>query len=381
MKKRISKIPKIFESKARPLIFFLGACVSLACLFFAFRKLNWMEIGREISSMNFWALLGALILVNCHNFLLAGRWYFLLKPLGKLRYWNAFWSLRISFFFNASLPARLGEPFRVFYINRTTKISAARAVGAMGADRFLDFITLCVLLYISAVVLGMRGTLPPTKTIMAATALFIALFVLLTQLPKQSKWRWLNVVLQTRAKIFEGASPLSKWKVLLPTVPISFLGWFIEALIVVAFASALGEPISLFKAFMVVAAVTLAISIPSSPGHIGTFELGAITMLSFLGVPRVSAASIAILYHMVQLIPTLLIGAYGYHFHFVQTEHRKVKTIKAKVATGETDVISFDDYRMQSSAISSELTTIPFSHANSSGSSTREKVANAPPSI
>jgi uncharacterized protein (TIRG00374 family) len=265
------------------------------------------------------------LLVNIHNFLLAGRWFLLLKPLGALTYWDAFWSLRISFFFNSSLPARLGEPFRVFYINRRTQISAARTVGAMAADRALDFGTMCLLLYISAVVLGMRGSLPATETIAGATLLFCVLLMILALLPKNSRFKWLNAILQTKAKIFEGASPLVRFDVLAATIPISLLGWFIEACLIVGFSYGVGMPISLFKGFMVVAAVTLAISIPSSPGHIGTFELGAITMLSFLGVPPAPAATIAILYHMIQLIPTLLIGAYGYHFHFMAPAHRKFK--------------------------------------------------------
>lgn len=326
----MKRTPEIILAKARPYLFLAGTAVSIVCLYFSFRKLDWTSFWAEFSQMSPWAIAFGLLLVNAHNFLLAGRWFFILKPLGILKYWDAFWSLRISFFFNSSLPARLGEPFRVFYINRTTKISAARTVGAMGADRFLDFSTMCILLYVSAVVLGMRGTLPASEAILGASAFLLGALLILFLLPRKSKWKWLNAILQTKAKIFEGASPLLKWRVLLPTIPISFIGWFIEALLVVGFSYGVDNPISLFKAFMVVAAVTLAISIPSSPGHIGTFEFGAMTMLSLLGVPPAQAATIAICYHMIQLIPTLIIGAYGYHFHFVTPEARKSKANKKK---------------------------------------------------
>lgn len=321
----MKRAPELVFAKARPYIFLGGTIISLVCLYFAFRKLNWSEFWTELHSLDPWAVVICLILVNTHNFLMAGRWYFLLKPLGELTYWNAFWSLRISFFFNSSLPARLGEPFRVFFITRVTQISAARTVGAMAADRALDFGTMCLLLYVSAVVLGMRGTLPTTETIAAATVIFSVLLMTLAVLPKNSRFKWLNAILQTKAKIFEGASPLIRFKVLSTAIPISILGWLIEAALVVGFSYGVGMPLSLFKGVMVVAAVNLAISIPASPGHIGTFELGAITMLTLLGVPPAPAATMAICYHMIQLIPTLIIGAYGYHFHFMAPEHKKAK--------------------------------------------------------
>ena len=276
------------------------------------------------------AIVLALVLVNLHNFLLAFRWKFLLSHLGKVPYWTAFWSLRLSFFFNASLPARLGEPFRVWYIHRMTKISPARAVGALGVDRFLDFVCLFALVYISALVLGMRGNLPATSTIVGATISVFALFFVLAKLPKHSKVGWLHWLLQLRSRIFEGIASLKSIRVMSSAIPISFLGWCIEASILVVFSYGLGDPFSIFRAFMVVAAVNVAISIPSSPGHIGTFQLGAMTMLLFLNVGKGQAATIAILYHLVQLIPTLLIGAFGYYFYFMRIP-KISKTAKAHV--------------------------------------------------
>lgn len=307
-----------FQRRARPLLFLGGLGVSGLCLYFAFRHIDFDAFVEEFKTIDpFWVVV-ALLLANLHNFVLAFRWKFILSHLGKVNYWTAFWSLRLSFFFNASLPARLGEPFRVWYINRVAHISPARTLGAMGADRFQDFVTLCGLVYWSALVLGMRGTLPPTSTILGATFAVVVLIFILAKLPKESRFRWLNSLFQLRTRIFEGIASLKSFRVMRWTLPISILGWIIEAAILVAFSYALHDPFSIFRAFMVVAAVNVAISIPSSPGHIGTFQLGAITMLVFLNVPRAEAATIAICYHLVQLIPTILIGAYGYYFHFLR---------------------------------------------------------------
>lgn len=310
--------PNPKKNNLKPLTYFAGFFVSAICLFIAFGKLDWSSFSRELLHIDWKYLLFGLCLTLLHNFVMAGRWYLILRKLGKLSFWNSYWSLRISYFFNSSLPARLGEPFRIFYLKKFTKISAGRAIGAMGADRLLDFLTLVALLYLSALVLGIRGTLPTTKTIIMSVLLSIVVLFVLARLPSSHSWKWLDWLLKFRVRVFEGIAPLRNWKVLLPTIPLSFLGWLINAVMIVGFSYGVDEPISIFKAFVVITGVVLVVAIPSSPGNFGTFELAAITVLKYFGVPYERAAAIAILFHMIQLIPTLLIGAYGYHFHFLR---------------------------------------------------------------
>ncbi len=321
------KSPLKQKSKAARLgLVVLGLLVSAACLYFAFRHVQFDSFLKQIKRLKPEALIAALLLVNAHNFLLAYRWKVMVGSFGPIRFWNAFWSLRLSFFVNASLPARLGEPFRVWYLNRVTHISPGRIVGLMGAERLVDFIVLCSFVYVSALVLGMRGTLPPTSTLLGVSLAVLATFFVLTKLPKASKHRSLNLILQLRAKIFEGIASLKKPSILATAVPMSMAGWILEALILVVFSYGLGSPLSIFKAFMIVAAVNVAIAVPSTPGNIGTFQIGAMTMMAFLGVPKTQSLSLAILYHLIQLVPTIVIGAFGYYFHFLKLPKVSDKT-------------------------------------------------------
>lgn len=319
MPKVVKLAKSAIESKlGRPLIFLLGAFVSILCLYLAFRKMDFADFWTRLKTLSWWSILVTLALTQISNLFLAKRWAVLLEPLGKIKYSVAFWSLRISYFFNATLPARLGEPFRLYYVNRKAKIPITKALGAMGADRFLDFTSMLVVLYISVIVLGLRGSLPALKTIGAGIFLLILGIFALAQLPHGARWKWLDKLFKLRANIFEGMSPLLKWRSLRISVPICFISWILHGATVVTFSYAVGEPISLFKAFVVIAGVTVAIAIPSSPGNIGTFELGAITVLRYFGISTESAATIAVLYHMIQLIPTLIVGAYGYYFYFLK---------------------------------------------------------------
>ncbi|MGA0164657.1 MAG: lysylphosphatidylglycerol synthase transmembrane domain-containing protein, partial [Bdellovibrionota bacterium] len=145
------------KSNLKPFTFFLGFFVSAVCLIWVFGKLDWDNFLKEVIQMNPLFLFLGLALTLTHNFAMTGRWYFILQKLGKVKFWTAYWSLRISYFFNATLPARLGEPFRILYIKKFTKISVGRSIGAMAADRLLDFLSLVLILYLSAFVLGVRG--------------------------------------------------------------------------------------------------------------------------------------------------------------------------------------------------------------------------------
>lgn len=307
------------KSNLKPFTYFLGFFVSAACLVWVFGKLDWNNFLKEVVQMNPLFLIFGLVLTLTHNFVMGGRWFFILKKLGKVKFWTAYWSLRISYFFNATLPARLGEPFRILYIKKFTKISVGRSIGAMAADRLLDFLSLVLILYLSAFVLGVRGSLPTMKTLAVISALSIILIILIGRLPEKHHVRWIHAILQFRLRLYEGISPLKDIRVLSLCLPLSFLGWLLNALIILGLAFALDEPISIFKAFLVCAGVVVAISIPSSPGNFGTFELAAIGVLKYFGVPYEKAVAIAILYHMILLLPTLAIGAFGYHFRFLRS--------------------------------------------------------------
>lgn len=296
----------------------LGYLISLICLYFAFRKLDWQSFEETFFSITPIALLGGLALAQIHNFVGAWKWQWLLKGVGRISYWTAFWNLRLAFFFNASLPARMGEPFRIYYIKRFSEISAAKAIGAYAADRFLDLLGLLSFVYISAVVLGMKGSLPDMSFILLGAAAVFALLFFVAKIPNKTDHVWLKKVFEFRSRLLEGLKSLVHFKIMWLAVPLTLFNWMVEAWTVMVLAHGISVELSLFQSFMMVGAVNLAISVPSSPGHIGTFQVAAIAVLVFFGIDKEAAASIAILYHAVQLLPTIIIGAYGYHFHFLK---------------------------------------------------------------
>ena len=53
----------------------------------------------------------------------------------------------------------------------------------------------------------------------------------------------------------------------------------------------------------------LVMAIPSAPGYVGTFELAAVAVAGSLGVPRDIALALAVLAHVLGLLPTAVGGS------------------------------------------------------------------------
>ncbi len=87
------------------------------------------------------------------------------------------------------------------------------------------------------------------------------------------------------------------------------LAWALDALIFYLVAQSLDIELGYPSAILIGAVSVLATAIPAAPGYVGTFELAATATAVALGVPRPEALAMAILVHVITLVPIALIGA------------------------------------------------------------------------
>jgi uncharacterized membrane protein YbhN (UPF0104 family) len=69
----------------------------------------------------------------------------------------------------------------------------------------------------------------------------------------------------------------------------------------------LGLPLA--AAILVTVAINLSLVLPSSPAALGVFEAATILALNAFDVPHADALSYALVLHLLNLVPFLLIGA------------------------------------------------------------------------
>ena len=291
--------------KSSPAYLVLGLLISGACLYFSFSKIDVSELRGALEKTKVSWLGLSLLLAVAHNFIGAYKWQLLLQHSGKVSFWEAFWNLRLSYFFNATLPAKMGEFFRIYHIQKKTDLSTAHALGTMGADRFLDFLSLVSLITIGSLVLGLRNSYSYLYVSIGLTSLAFLVFVVLHWLPRRVPSLFWNSIVQFIQSLKHGLSSLYKPQIFWKTLTLAYCGWLLQAGMLVSLSYAVGEPLSIFKSFFVIGALNLAILLPAAPANIGNFELAVISTLSLLFFwDKESAAAVAILYHLIQLVPT-----------------------------------------------------------------------------
>jgi hypothetical protein len=101
-----------------------------------------------------------------------------------------------------------------------------------------------------------------------------------------------------------------------PSRLVQFLGltaviWMLDGIGTVVGASAIGVPITLPIAFLLVAGLGLGSAIPSTPGYLGVYQIVAVTVLVPFGISRSSAIAYILLFQAVSYLVTLFWGLIG----------------------------------------------------------------------
>jgi uncharacterized protein (TIRG00374 family) len=128
-----------------------------------------------------------------------------------------------------------------------------------------------------------------------------------------------NKVMKIIKKIVDGVLSIRK-KMLLPIILTSLLIWFIYFMDVYLLQKAFQFNLSWSQILTVLVISTMAISIPSAPGMIGTFHFAVKkTMVSMFGFSANDGNSFAILMHAYGYILFTILGAY----YFLRSQFHK----------------------------------------------------------
>ncbi|TVQ79027.1 MAG: UPF0104 family protein [Bradymonadales bacterium] len=299
----------------------VGLGLSAALLLSAFYFLDVQKVIEELRSTTarlLWICFGLAFL---QQIALAIRWQRLLQPLGLRGFGLAFWSLRLNYFYNLCLPARLGEPYRIYFLHRRAGLKAATLVGTMAAERFLDLLGLIFFVYLSFLVLGLKDQFSLWKWFLLLGAGLSLVMIFIRWTPRHKGGRWIRKLIFWRDQLLKGMKVLMRPKVFLAGILTTAASWLIFSLMIFLILKDFDVSASFFHAILVLAGVSIAVALPSSPGQIGTFEAGAaLALVSFLSVNLERAVSIGIIFHLSQMIPTLVVGLIGFVLYQAKAE-------------------------------------------------------------
>ena len=238
----------------------------------------------------------------------AVRWGILLTAVGPVPLGprQVVGPLAAGYLGNTVLPARLGEVVRIVLVSRRTGVPATAATASVVLERAVDLLALLAIATGASGVIGATGWLP--------FAAMLALLVVLGVALPATGWVAAHVpsVLPVRMRDvlvrFVLAFGRARPAVIVRAWLLSLLAWSCDALVVWLCAQALGIPITPGVAILIASGAAVGAALPGAAGYVGTYELGALTMAAFAGVPPDQALQIALLAHAIAVLPLAVAG-------------------------------------------------------------------------
>jgi glycosyltransferase 2 family protein len=339
----------------------LGLLVSAVSLYFVLRGVQWGEVLNHLSQVNLPLFLFSMLLMLAAYFLMAWRWQLLLAPLEMPPVPNAndsptaiapatqtasvqreglfslYGKMLTGYFFNAFFPARAGDLVRAYLLGRKMGLRKTTVLATIVIEKAFDGIALLVIFLFSLTLLPVAvsrasGVSPDVLAWVAGLALVAAIVGLVlfyrfsdrivhlvgrifNVLPLPRKFERLIVRLvetfaggmhifrTPRPLLFAGTISLVIWGVV--------VAMFLVAL--VSFKAAFpAELMTLAGLLFMTGLVNLGLLVPALPGNLGTYEALCVAAMAVFGVSKDLAVAFALVFHVGQLVTTLVVGAVAF---------------------------------------------------------------------
>jgi uncharacterized protein (TIRG00374 family) len=306
-------------SRAGAVSFGLAALLAAGLLYYSLRGIEWRQIARIAAGASPGRVVVAAALGTAAIFLRAWRWRILLNAEGTVSVGTAFWATAAGYLANNFLPARGGELVRTFMISSRSGLGNTYVLATALSERVADTVALVA---ISAVVLL---TLPAPPGWLASAARPFAILGLLgalviavlpflgsvgrtaiacAPLPHALRPRLIAAMDQALRgmRAFHNPRRLSGF------LALTLLIWYLDALGTVIIGAALGFPIPISVALLLITGLSLGSALPSTPGYVGIYQFVAVTVLTPFGFSRTDAIAYIL---VAQAMMYVVIGFWG----------------------------------------------------------------------
>lgn len=302
----------------------IGIAVAAGFSWLLVRELDWAEMQRAFSALSLSAIPVALTLLAFGWSLRIVRWWWMLRALEPTVALSACIVPFLSAMaVNNVMPFRAGDVLRIVGFQYQLRSPALRVAGTMVIERLLDVAVLVGLFFLG--LLALPGDTFPRGFVVGVTwlagALALALVALLLFAPRLGRVkkrllessffasrRWLRIATRHIARLIEALSIVRSPKLLLVIVSLSIVSWVCEGAVFAILVAAFQIDTAPLAPWLSMAAGTLATTIPSTPGYVGTFDYFTAEGLAAYGVSAELAAAFALVVHVMLWLPVTVVG-------------------------------------------------------------------------
>ena len=292
-----------------------GIVISAGGIYWAFWDFQFHEFLNSIQEVNYLYLLFATLFLWGSVWLRALRWHWLFRTDTIPTIVSLYRAELMGYFGNNVLPFRLGEILRTYLIGREWNLSKNYVFGTVVLERILDMISLVALALL--LVLYYPLTEVVNKYIIWASVLTLLLIIIIFVILHHIKEiRGKHKIIYVLKQLIEGVLSINQ-RAFLPVTVLSILIWGIYLFDVYLVQCAFGFHLSFPQILMVMVLSSMALSIPSAPGMIGTFHAAVkYTLVDLFGYAPHDGNSFAIFMHAYGYILLTFLGA----FYFMKNQ-------------------------------------------------------------
>lgn len=312
----------------------IGVLVSVFFLWLAFRKVDYQELAHALKNANYFWIFPNMALMIFSMWLRAYRWKFMVNPIKKLGLHRLFSSTMIGFMANNVLPVRLGEIVRAYSLGSKADISKTASFATIVVERVFDGFSLLMLLWITLLISPFPDWIKKAGNLTLVVNVVVLLVLILLEVKTEPTLRFLNRLFgflpqkisnQFSELLLKFTTGLKVFRDLPSMIWILIFSVFVWGIVGISnyfifLAFDLHPPVQ--ASFILLVMVSLAVSIPASPGYVGTFHFFCIAALGLFGYGKNVALPFSVVLHASQYIPITLIGLL-----YLKTEHLSLKDI------------------------------------------------------
>ena len=297
----------------------IGVLISCVFLVLAFRKVDIRDIMREIFSANLIYLILTFIVGVGGLVIRSFRWSIFMETCPRPReipFFSYFEATAVGQMVNNVLPLRMGDLAQAFFLGHRENISKGAVFSTVVAERLMDLLPPFFILIFGSYFVFLPGRLGRGMVFLIVVPIFVLVFLfvkfqefftgLFTKIiPSHGVGIKIHKFI---GQLHVGLGFIRDKKRLVKIALYTATLWAVYGLgtyfCLLAFDIGIGYP----AALLVLGITAISVTIPSSPGYIGTWEYFALLALSIFGIDRTLALSFAVVYHFIAWITMTALG-------------------------------------------------------------------------
>lgn len=324
---------------------FWGTLVAIALLAYCVKDVKLSEIKSLASEINYIYL----ILATVANFLFiickGLRWRVIISQQKNIKPIRAISLYSAGQIINIMMPMLTGQVGRLFLFSRAEGIRKTVLFSTIILEILFDAISLVVFLFVTSLAFAFPQEYRSLSLILVLITVGV-LVVLYTILHWQLKLEGFGrkhfrdrapgfyiTMMKFLRSFNKGMVMLRSSQHVIGSMAYSLLSWAVHTLVIYLLLKAFGITLPYGAAAAIMILNTLAVMIPITPGNAGTFELAVSSSLIAFSVGRGDAVMFALVLHLLDLLPIVVMG-----MMFLRHDKVSIREIKSQ----HEDDIVFD---------------------------------------